>query len=66
MASLVPSIWHIECVASLVAQQERTLLQYRGYGFDPWVRKIPWRRAWQPTVGHGQSHAQRSLVGYSP
>ena len=21
--------------------------------FDPWVRKIPWRRAWQPTlVGH--------------
>ena len=26
--------------------------QYRrrkGLGFDPWVRKIPWRRAWQPT-----------------
>jgi len=19
--------------------------------FDPWVRKIPWRRAWQPTPG---------------
>ena len=19
------------------------------FGFDPWVRKIPWRRAWQPT-----------------
>ena len=19
------------------------------YGFDPWVRKIPWRRAWKPT-----------------
>ena len=19
-------------------------------GFDPWVRKIPWRRAWQPTL----------------
>ena len=18
-------------------------------GFDPWVRKIPWRRKWQPT-----------------
>ena len=18
-------------------------------GFDPWVRKIPWRRTWQPT-----------------
>ena len=19
-------------------------------GFNPWVRKIPWRRAWQPTL----------------
>ena len=19
-------------------------------GFDPWIGKIPWRRAWQPTV----------------
>ena len=23
--------------------------QCRVPGFDPWVRKIPWRRAWQPT-----------------
>ena len=22
----------------------------RKYGFDPWVRKIPWRRKWQPTL----------------
>ena len=21
----------------------------RRHGFDPWVQKIPWRRAWQPT-----------------
>ena len=21
----------------------------RRYGFNPWVRKMPWRRAWQPT-----------------
>ena len=36
--------------------------------FDPWVGKIPWRRAWQPTPVFlpGKSHAQRSLVGYSP
>ena len=36
-------------------------------GFDPWVIKIPWRRAWQPTPVFlpGKSHAQRSLVGYS-
>ena len=37
-------------------------------GFDPWVRKIPWRGAWQPTPVFlpGESHGQRSLVGYSP
>ena len=37
-------------------------------GFDPWVWKSPWRRAWQPTPVFlpGESHGQRSLVGYSP
>ena len=37
-------------------------------GFDPWVRKIPWRRAWLPTPGFlpGKSHGQRSLAGYGP
>ena len=37
-------------------------------GFDPWVGKIPWRRAWQPTAVYlpGESHRQRSLAGYSP
>ena len=32
------------------------------------VRKIPWRRAWQPTTVFlsGESHGQRSLAGYSP
>ena len=36
--------------------------------FDPWVRKIPWRRTWQPTPVFlpGESHGQRSLAGYSP
>jgi len=24
-------------------------LQCRRHGFNPWVRKIPWRRAEQPT-----------------
>ena len=23
--------------------------QFRRHRFDPWVRKIPWRRKWQPT-----------------
>ena len=35
--------------------------------FDPWVRKIPWKRACQPTPGFvsGESHGQRSLEGSS-
>ena len=36
--------------------------------FNPWVEKIPGRRAWQPTPVFlpGKPHGQRSLVGYSP
>ena len=36
--------------------------------FDPWVEKIPWRRAWQltPVFLPRESLAQKSLVGYSP
>ena len=42
--------------------------QCGGPGFDPWVRKIPWRRKWQPTPVFlpGESHGWRSLLGYSP
>ena len=51
--------------AFLVAQMVKTL---PAPGFDPWVGKIPWRRAWQPTPVFlpGESHGQRSLAGYSP
>ena len=40
----------------------------RRWRFNPWVRKIPWRRKWQPTPVFlpGKSHGQRSLAGYSP
>ena len=36
--------------------------------FDPWVGKIPWRRAWQPTLVllPGEFHGQRNLAGYRP
>ena len=36
--------------------------------FYPWVRKIPWRRAWQPTAVFlpEESHGQKSLEGYGP
>ena len=34
--------------------------------FDPWVRKIPWRREWLPTVVSlpEEFHGQRSLADY--
>ena len=37
-------------------------------GFNPWDRKIPWRREWlsTPVFFPGESLGQRSLVGYSP
>ena len=40
--------------------------QCRRHWFNPWVRKIPWRWARQPTLVFlpGESHGQRSLVGY--
>ena len=43
-------------------------LQCRSPGFEPWVRKIPWRRKQQPTpvMSPGEPHGQRSLEGYSP
>ena len=62
------------CVTSV----KETGCQYRKYkrrGFDPWVRKISWRRAWQPQVFSPkitkvflpeEYHRQRSLIGYSP
>ena len=42
--------------------------KHRRCGFDPWIRKIPWRRKWKPTPVFlpGKSHEQRSLMGYSP
>ena len=42
--------------------------QCRRHGFDPWVRKIPRGRKWEPIPVFlpGKSHGQRSLVGYSP
>ena len=42
--------------------------RHRRCGFNPWVGKIPLRKEWQPTAVSlpGESHGQRSLVGYNP
>ena len=58
----------LELRVSQVAQWERTLCQCRRckrYGFDPWVRKMPWRKKWQPALVFlpGKFHGQREPGG---
>ena len=55
-------------VALVVKNLPASAADGRDVGFNPWVRKIPWRRKWQPTpvFSPGESHGQRNLVGYSP
>ena len=38
--------------------------RYRRQGFNPWVRKIPWERKWQPIpiLLPRKPHGQRSLA----
>ena len=61
----VSAMWQIPCTRKrglpplfswpeknswVVAQQSRACLQCRRPGFSPWVGKIPWRKAWQPSL----------------
>ena len=66
-AKFLSTCWYNVWV-SLVVQMVKNHLQYRRPRFNPWVGKIPWRREWQPLDSPmpGESHGQRSLVGYSP
>ena len=49
MLSQIFSFIMAEYMGFLVAQVVEICLRHRTPGFDPWVGKIPWRRAWQPT-----------------
>ena len=68
------SMWIMGWVQQIVLSNvvwlssKESTYQCRRYGFSPWVRKIPWKRKWQPTPVFlpGKSQGQRSLVGYSP
>ena len=42
--------------------------RHKSLGLDPYVGKIPWRKAWQPSLAFlpGEFCGQRSLMGYSP
>ena len=53
--------------ASQVVCGKESDCQCRRRRFNPWSRKIPWRRKWRPTPVFlpGKSYGQRRLVGYS-
>ena len=56
-------------IVFLVAQWWSICQQFKSFrrcSSDPWVREIPWRRAWQPTQVFlpGELHGQRSRAGY--
>ena len=53
---------------SLVAQTVKRLPRIQETQVHLWVRKIPWRRTWQPIpeLLPRNFHGWRSLVGYSP
>ena len=54
-------------IADFNSFNARICLQCGRHGFDPWVGKILWRRAWQPTPVSlpGEFHEQKNLVGPS-
>ena len=71
--SPIQELWQFGCVVAFPsgASGKRTCLpvqETKRRGFNPWVGKIRWRRAWQCTTLFlpQESHGQRSLMGYSP
>ena len=67
-ASTLPSLldYHSDGLESLlVAQMVMNLICKK---FNPWVRKIPWRREWlaTPVFLPWEFHGQRGLASYSP
>ena len=63
-------IWHFLSFPGDVSGKEPACQcrRHKRHGFDSWIRKIPWGRAWQPTPAFvpEKSYGHRSLVGYSP
>ena len=63
-----PPLWPPVCSHVSVYSCPASAGRHKRHRFDPWVGKLPWRRAWQPALVFlpEKSHGQRSLVGYSP
>ena len=70
------SFYHLKCFIDMYLicglpwwlSGKESASQCRRHGFNPWVRKILWRRKWQPSPVFlpGKSHGQWSLLGCSP
>ena len=60
--------WSDLAAAAVIKNPPANVGDNRRCGFDPWIRKISWRRKWQPTPVFlpGKSHEHRNLVGDSP
>ena len=73
-ASMCEHTWYMRehtvlCADTILdGSSKDSACQFRRQRFDPRVRKIPWRRKWQPTPGFlpVKSQGQRNLVVYSP
>ena len=59
---------NLKSIPSLYFKRFYTSSRCKRCRFDPWVGRIPRRRAWQspPVFLTGGSHGQRSLEGYRP
>ena len=64
MISKIPCNFHLQIITPL-DQTQVSRVAGRRPGFHPWVGKLPWRWAWQPTPVFlpGEFHWQRSLAG---
>ena len=65
---LPPFSYWASQVVLVVKNPPATSGRRKRLGFDPWVGKIPWRRAQQITLVllPRESHGERSLVGCCP
>ena len=65
---MVPLFGGTSQVALLVKESACQCRQHKRHRLDPWVGKMLWRRAWQPTPVFllGVSHGQRILAAYGP
>ena len=55
-------------LVALMVKSRYRCRRHKRCKYDPWVGKILWRRARQPTPVFlpGKSHGQRSLMSYGP